>query len=165
MMVCWETLQILAASPVVNTVFMRSCTPDRPEARRTSSPVTRPGWAKLPDGKSSLIGLSSPFRLALPGRAGGRTREPWGARRGRHWRFQVYVEGEGEQSQTGVANLTTALDCNQAVRCVNTNRGLLPGASCYPDPLFSASPDCASHLDPVTRPSPFHQKLPAFATA
>src|SRR5262245_21948936 len=27
MMVCWLTLQILAASPVVNTVFMRSSTP------------------------------------------------------------------------------------------------------------------------------------------
>src|SRR5688572_33132671 len=27
MMVCWETLQIFAASPVVNTVFMRSSTP------------------------------------------------------------------------------------------------------------------------------------------
>jgi hypothetical protein len=27
MMICWETLQIFAASPVVNTVFMRSSTP------------------------------------------------------------------------------------------------------------------------------------------
>src|SRR5262245_22920988 len=52
MMVCWETLQILAASPVVNTVFMRSCTPDGPKARLTSSPfdfdlLGRPSGRKI----------------------------------------------------------------------------------------------------------------------
>src|SRR5437868_275746 len=36
MMVCWLTLQILAASPVVKTVFMGSSTPPRALARRTS---------------------------------------------------------------------------------------------------------------------------------
>ena len=41
MMVCWLTLQILAASPVVNTVFMRSSIPYWLEASRTS--VVRAG--------------------------------------------------------------------------------------------------------------------------
>src|SRR5260370_9363667 len=37
-MVCWLTLQILAASPVVKTVFIRSSTPDLLEASRTLWP-------------------------------------------------------------------------------------------------------------------------------
>src|SRR5438309_1313266 len=47
MMVCWLTLQILAASPVVKTVFMRSSIPCRPRAGRTSE-VSRTPLRKTP---------------------------------------------------------------------------------------------------------------------
>src|SRR5260221_10257159 len=49
-------------------------------------------------------------------------------------------------SSDGVANLTTAPDCNQPVRCVNMNRGSLPDASSCPDPLSFASPGYANTL-------------------
>ena len=41
-MVCWLTLQILAASPVVNTVFMRTSTPCRLRPARTKEVRARP---------------------------------------------------------------------------------------------------------------------------
>src|SRR5579859_4913530 len=49
-----------------------------------------------------------------------------GLRQGRDHESRMRDEGKGEASLTGVANLTTAWDCNQVVRCVNVNRGSLP---------------------------------------
>jgi hypothetical protein len=48
MMVCWETLQIFAASPVVNTVFMRSSTPFL--ARGQVARVSAVGLGQRPPG-------------------------------------------------------------------------------------------------------------------
>src|SRR5262245_7987839 len=138
MMVCWETLQILAASPVVNTVFMRSCTPDGPKARLTSSPFDRLAGSAETDGRSSLIGHSSRHpttRLDVTRNAKHRTRRACQRQllRGAHRRGRW-------TSSDGVANLTTAPDCNQLVRCVNMNRGSLPDASFCPDPLSCTWP-------------------------
>src|SRR5262249_55609419 len=64
-MVCWETLQILAASPVVKTVFMGSSTPSL--ALRQSHESGPPGFFPKEGGKpkSSLI-LPHPFRDFFP---------------------------------------------------------------------------------------------------
>ena len=64
MMVCWLTLQILAASPVVNTVFMRSSTPYWRGARSHEcgfAAVRRPSevTAIFLDGLNSLPGRAT----------------------------------------------------------------------------------------------------------
>ena len=56
--------------------------------------------------------------------------------------------GKGEQSQTGVANLTTVFDCNQAVSCVNANRELPVRPKLLVRCYFPQNPDLA-HTHPI----------------
>src|SRR5437763_221252 len=70
MMVCWLTLQILAASPVVNTVFMGTSTP-----ARSYLDLDRPANPLLPQEgggpRSSLTSLSISVAAAHAPRIGG----------------------------------------------------------------------------------------------
>src|SRR5262245_38233109 len=149
MMVCWETLQILAASPVVNTVFMRSCTPDGPKARLTSSPFDRLAGSAEPDGRSSLIGTR---HFTPPSRSEATPNRKRRARTGCRRQLLSGCASRGRWTgPDGVANLTTAPDCNQPARCVNMNRGSLPDASYCPDPLSFASPGYANTLSQASK--------------
>src|SRR5581483_7795036 len=77
MMVCWLTLQILAASPVVKTVFMGTSTPPNWPKGQPNLWFAAPFSEKGREPKSSLICLflpllgcwpRSPFSLRAPGR-------------------------------------------------------------------------------------------------
>src|SRR5262249_52957791 len=70
MMVCWETLQILAASPVVNTVFMGHPPFAGAGPATVDSPVFFPKEVGEP--KSSLILASSVRGSCQPPRRGRR---------------------------------------------------------------------------------------------
>src|SRR5437870_11205189 len=77
-MVCWETLQILAASPVVKTVFMGTSTPSL--AQGQSHECGSPGFFPKEGGepKSSLICLyPAECRLVKPPRIPSRDWPLW----------------------------------------------------------------------------------------
>src|SRR5438874_5901978 len=111
---------MLAASPVVNTVFIRSSTPDGRGPVHTSEVRPRFGLGYrrrteiVPDWP--LHRYRKTVRATSPSAGGAHRLRP---RLGRDRESRVRDGGEGEATQTGVANLTTAWDCNQVVRCVN----------------------------------------------
>src|SRR2546423_1879891 len=115
-MVCWLTLQILAASPVVKTVFMRSSIPCRPRAGRTSE-VSRTSLRKTPQTEiipdlplihpSNVAGVAGPCPTAAS--------KP-------QWLDSVRSDSEScKDKEEGLTKLSNNSDYNQPAERVNAN--------------------------------------------